>query len=197
MNWGIVSMASLPFRTQKTTAEKNNSWSEDTIEPVRLKRHRIQRSPLINRSVLEVPNFFPTVIFTSIKRSRSPFFQVPTACFYYLPMYWTVTESRITQKKKNILNPFFSTKIKVNSIFERDSVHQVVSHSLNNTHEKNDAPLIGWKRVHFSCNTIANYKKRACCQNLVTLFANSDRLERDSLREIRESTQRCCGSSIV
>ena len=51
-------------------------------------------------------------------------------------MYWTVTESRITQKKKKIFNPFFSTKIKVSSIFERDSVHQVVSHSLNNTHEK-------------------------------------------------------------
>ena len=101
-----------------------------------IKRHRIQRSPRINRSVLEVPNFFPTVIFTSIKRSRSPFFKVPTACFYYLPTYWTVTESRITQKKKKIFNPFFSTKIKVSSIFERDSVHQVVSHSLNNTHEK-------------------------------------------------------------
>ena len=103
-----------------------------------IKRHRIQRSPRINRSVLEVPNFFPTVIFTSIKRSRSPFFKSHRPVFITSPCIERspCTESRITQKKKESLNPFFSTKIKVNSIFERDSVHQVVSHSLNNTHEK-------------------------------------------------------------
>ena len=65
-------MASLPFRTQKTTGEK--AIHDQRIHRTCIKRHRIQRSPRINRSVLEFPNFFPTVIFTSFFKSQRPVF---------------------------------------------------------------------------------------------------------------------------
>ena len=65
-----------------------------------IKRHRIQRSPRINRSVLEVPNFFPTVIFTSIKRSRSPFFKSQRPVFITSPCIERSLKAGSLKKRK-------------------------------------------------------------------------------------------------